>query len=157
MVLGFFSVLDVGCGARPHGSVNCDLYVAKTFHRSSFPTIDIHNVPNFIRCDALHLPFKNDSFTTVVSDSVIEHLDNPYLMLEEMIRVSKERIVVHAPHRFYFRKWQTRKQHKHYFTKSWFANVFKQSILAYGYEIKYERFPQMIKAVCYVKKSVCWL
>lgn len=156
MVLGLFSILDVGCGCRPGGSVNCDLHIRKTFHRSSFPIIDAHNVPNFVRCDALHLPFKNDSFNIVYSDSVIEHLDNPYLMLNEMIRVSSNRIEVHAPHRFYFRKWQTRKQHKHYFTKSWFAQLFKKSILVYSYEIKYERFPQMIKAIAWIKRSVCW-
>jgi len=106
---------------------------------------------------AQYLPFKNDSFNLVYSDSVIEHVDDPFLMLEEMIRVSAQKIEVHAPHRFYFRKWKARKVHKHYFVKSWFAKVFRQSILAYGWKIEYERFPQMIKAICWVKKSICWL
>jgi len=47
--------LDVGCGCRPHGSVNCDLIIKRTPHRSYLDIIDVKSVPNFVLCDAQYL------------------------------------------------------------------------------------------------------
>lgn len=140
-------VLDVGCGCRPEGNVNCDLYPQPTFHRKSGDFIG--KPPNFVRCDACHLPFRTSSIYKVFSDSVIEHLDDPSLMVKEMFRVCQFKIEIVAPHRFYKSKRATRREHKYYFTKSWFARLFN-TLGAKSIRGSYESFflgvlPQMIK------------
>lgn len=73
--------LDVGCGNRPTGDVNVDLYPEKNPYRKTEniqPITETKKIPNFIRSDAFHLPFKDGCFGEVVSNSVLEHVDDFY-------------------------------------------------------------------------------
>jgi len=76
-----YSILDVGCGDRPRGDVNCDIELRK-------------NIPNFVLCSAEYLPFRENSFDIVTSFYVIEHIPNIYKFLSELYRVSRKSILI---------------------------------------------------------------
>lgn len=96
-------VLDVGCGNSPVGDVNCDLYSKDTEQHRSFDTantaINSRNVPNFVVCSAEFLPFISASFDVAVSRQVIEHVAKPGLMASELVRVSRDLIIIETVHR----------------------------------------------------------
>jgi ubiquinone/menaquinone biosynthesis C-methylase UbiE len=98
-------ILDVGCGSDARGTVNCDLYIEDihmhrgTLRRNRLNALDIHSIPNFVRCDCQHLPFKDNVFDEVFSSQLIEHVNRPFLMFHEMVRVSKNIIIVETVHR----------------------------------------------------------
>jgi len=100
---GLTDKLDVGAGHLPRGTVNLDLYPEQSLHRQWGKTkipMQKHSIPNFIRADAQHLPFKNSSFTEVYSSNTLEHVSDPWLMIREMIRVAKREVTLIIPHRF---------------------------------------------------------
>jgi SAM-dependent methyltransferase len=98
-------VLDIGCGYSPVGDVNCDLFVEDVEgHRSSKEIkdhylLDCKKIQNFVVCDSQYLPFKKNVFDIVVSRQVIEHIEKPMTMISEMVRTSKDLVVVETVHR----------------------------------------------------------
>lgn len=115
--------LDVGCGINPQGDVNCDLYVKDPIgHRYKCSPINTKKSKNFIVCDSEHLPFKSKAFDEVVSIHVIEHVKNPSLMLQEMLRVSNCKVLIRCPHKIGdgLHKPPT---HQGYFNKRWFIEA----------------------------------
>lgn len=68
------NVLDVGCGDRPKGDVNLDLFYYGKWK-------------NFIMGEAHHLPFKNGVFQKVYSKNCVEHLEDPLKFFQEAKRV----------------------------------------------------------------------
>jgi len=60
--------------------------------------IDLYNIENFIRGDALHLPFRDKSFNTVVCGELLEHVPDPQQLLREAIRVSRKLVLATVPH-----------------------------------------------------------
>jgi len=74
-------ILDVGCGERPRGDVNCDIELRK-------------NVENFVLCNAEYLPFKDNSFDIVISFYVIEHVPNIYKFLYELHRIARKVVLL---------------------------------------------------------------
>jgi ubiquinone/menaquinone biosynthesis C-methylase UbiE len=71
--------LDVGCGKRPDGDVDCDLTIQK-------------GVPNFVRCNAEYLPSREGSFDVVLSYYAIEHCLDLLRLLRELYTVSLSRV-----------------------------------------------------------------
>lgn len=107
--------MDVGCGCKPRGDVNCDLYIKDELnHRNqgSENRIPVRDIPNFVVCHGSFLPFKTGAFDEVFSAQLIEHVRNPQRFLEELVRVSSDLITVETAHRmgdgFVF-KWKDRK------------------------------------------------
>lgn len=103
-------LLDVGCGpgddalamarlVQPGGCVyGVDLnarMVAEAWRRSGHTGL----AASFQVCDARHLPFETGMFDGVRCDRVLQHLDQPELVLAEMARVTKPggRIVAVEP------------------------------------------------------------
>lgn len=70
-------LLDVGCGDVPKGDVNLDLF----YYRRG---------KNFVFGEALHLPFRDETFIKVYSKHCIEHLENPLTFFKEAKRILKE-------------------------------------------------------------------
>jgi ubiquinone/menaquinone biosynthesis C-methylase UbiE len=70
-------VLDVGCGDRPAGDVNLDLFYYGKWK-------------NFVIGEAHHLPFKNEVFDKVYSKHCLEHFENPLEFFKEAKRVLKK-------------------------------------------------------------------
>jgi ubiquinone/menaquinone biosynthesis C-methylase UbiE len=66
--------LDVGCGDRPKGDVNLDLFY---YGRGM----------NFVFGEAHHLPFRDETFARVYSKHCLEHLMNPLAFFKEAKRV----------------------------------------------------------------------
>lgn len=120
--------LDVGCGNNGRGDVNCDLFpYSDSGHRSGKHGSPC-DIPNFVMCDAMHLPFKNGSFSEVFSSHVIEHVQNSFFMLNEMVRVSSKTVIVKCPHRYgdraviKTRKWRKR-FHINHLNINWFKKA----------------------------------
>ncbi|MCX8000294.1 MAG: methyltransferase domain-containing protein [Leptospiraceae bacterium] len=93
------SFLDVGCGNGRYiryFSKNVNLIVGVDINKSVFPK---KSGFNFIVADVHHLPFKNDSFELVFSTDVLEHLCKPSQALQEMWRVSRNKIYLCTPNK----------------------------------------------------------
>ena len=125
--------LDVGCGASPKGTVNVDLFIESTVHRSY--KIKPKHIKNFVQADACHLPFKKDSFDMVYCFHVVEHVQNPILLIRELIRVSKKQVIIECPH---WISWGAKKPgHINFFRTNWFhkvlANYTHDILLNWGY------------------------
>ena len=119
--------LDIGAGHRASGDVNVDLYPDDMFHRTASDGIEheckSHCIPNFVKADGQHLPFKDGCFEEVLCSHVLEHVPNPVLMMREMMRVSRDRVKIVVPHRY--GKHAKKKSHLHYFSNRWFERVLK--------------------------------
>lgn len=91
-------LLDVGCGWKPYQEVFAP-YVQRYIGLEHPATLSHSQVVD-IYGSALALPFADDSFDTVVSFQVLEHVPEPALMIAEMARVLKGggHLILTAPH-----------------------------------------------------------
>ena len=117
--------LDVGCGSKNLGDVNCDLHIKDAGHRFKGECITPKKIKNFVLCDCQYLPFKSGFFKEVICSHVIEHVKNPYLLLDELMRVCKDNgfVRLSLPHRF--SKGAKNPGHINFFTLKWFENNLK--------------------------------
>lgn len=46
-------------------------------------------ITNKIECNIMKMPYENESFDIVVSDQVLEHVEDPFMAAHEMYRVTK--------------------------------------------------------------------
>lgn len=106
--MGPESLLDAGCGegetlARlgdllPQRVVAIDLSGdAADFTAARFPAVDVQ------KGSVTHLPFDNDSFDVALCLEVLEHLPEPELAIDELVRVSAGDVVISTPHEPWFR------------------------------------------------------
>ena len=97
-----FKMLDVGCGTKPKGDVNIDFFRRdlnpKAGNQIQGEFRSPRKIKNFIVSDAMHLPFKNESFEVVFSSHAIDHVQNPSAMLREMWRVAKRKVIIRYSH-----------------------------------------------------------
>lgn len=121
-----YGILDVGCGHRPQGDVNVDLFPEPTVHRCADQRVNddvglhVHEIPNFIKADACHLPFRDNAFKSSYTWHLIEHLVDPEAFLRELMRVSGE-IEVRCPNGEYLSCIdETKPLHLHNFSLVWF-------------------------------------
>lgn len=81
-------ILDVGCGDA----------IMRDLHHGSYIGVDVSGNPDLkIDLENETFPFNEDSFDTVICLEVLEHLDNPHLVLSELIRVSRENLIISLP------------------------------------------------------------
>lgn len=142
-------ILDVGCGNYPKGNVNCDVNKA------------LRKIDNFVLCDGQFLPFKTGSFEIVYSTHVIEHVDNPCLMTKELLRTSKNQIIIYTPHIFsyssrgipFFRRLTKFTYHKYAFTRGYWHILLKN----FKHSIKLIPNPHNPPNTVYLKDRFWWL
>lgn len=138
-------VLDIGCGNKPRGTVNIDLFPEHTIHRGGFVAINHpERICNFVKADASHLPFRTNSFDLILSSHCLEHLDTPIEALKEWMRVATWQVKFRVPHRFSRQKGHGffkahRGAHKTQFSMTWFAATLKNYI--HTMEYTYAFFP----------------
>jgi ubiquinone/menaquinone biosynthesis C-methylase UbiE len=107
------SVLDVGCGhgyllrklraAYPH----CQLLGADLL--TNVPSIDFE----YVTAMADNLPFPDNEFEVVCCTHVIEHVKQPELVIRELMRIAKRKVIVVTP-----------KQRPYYYTLDEHINFF---------------------------------
>jgi ubiquinone/menaquinone biosynthesis C-methylase UbiE len=91
-------IIDIGCGlssfidrARENFKEAYGLdFSLKTIDKAerTFPSV------NYIRSSVLSVPCEDKTFDVSVSGEVIEHIDHYEYMLEEMVRITKRRIII---------------------------------------------------------------
>lgn len=142
--------LDVGCGNNPKGEVNCDLFIGDTPHKKN-TFINPHNIPNFVKCDANFLPFKNNVFTECSMDNVLEHKGvRPLKVIKEMLRVTNGIITIIVPHRFAEAKTKNKcGLHGRTFNVSTLNRLLKNMNLIFDVDVNYKCFPH--KFLCLVR------
>ena len=97
-------ILDVGCGLRKRpGAIGIDINP-----RSHADVIhDLNRFP---------YPFKAESFSEIVCENIIEHLDNVVKVMEELHRIAKPRATVTIVVPFFAHpQANTDPTHKHFF------------------------------------------
>lgn len=97
-------VIELGCGmsyfpemARRKGALSYGVdFSAKAIQQLQleFPQV------KYMKCDATKTPFPNGKFEVVVSGEVIEHLEEPMKLVDEMARICKRggKIIISTPH-----------------------------------------------------------
>lgn len=125
-------ILDVGCGGSPCGDVNCDLLQAEGDRMwDQIP----QKINNFVKCDVRALPFKSNAFSHVHCSHLIEHLEDEWEGINELLRVSCGSVKVIVPYSVFrildplihirdfpgWRAWE-KKNHKHF----WYNDPFNQ-------------------------------
>jgi predicted SAM-dependent methyltransferase len=112
--------LDIGCGAsKKEGFIGVDIL--------KFEGVDIvHDLSKF------PYPFEENSIDEIWMDNVLEHIENPILVMNEIYRIcsNEARITISVP---YFRSFYSiiDPTHRNYFGVSWFnyfdpSHVFNQ-------------------------------
>ena len=91
-------MLDVGCGDRPYESLfrpRVSRYIGL-----EYPGPYTHEARYDLAGDALRLPIKTASIDTVLSNQVLEHVREPWVMIEEIARTLKPGgiLILSAPH-----------------------------------------------------------
>jgi ubiquinone/menaquinone biosynthesis C-methylase UbiE len=83
-------VLDVGSGDNPHvrADILCDAHLLDSEERSGKYDLIIDGRP-FVFADACKLPFRDKAFDFIICRHLLEHMDNPAALLEELMRVGK--------------------------------------------------------------------
>jgi len=138
---GVFKILDVGCGDKPRGDVNCDLYVGVSTHLIDYPhdlrRIMPKKIPNFVKCDAHFLPFTDNGFLIVIASHLLEHCKHPFDVLKELHRVASDKVIIKVPN---LRKISREERPTHLFTWSEYSlrNLMEQfyskvEIYSYAY------------------------
>jgi len=87
------SIIDLATSiARPMLSVGCGgnrKYPQRTIRDVNIDiTVPTENIPNFVRADAQHLPFRDKVFERIHASHIIEHLEDPYAFIRECKRVA---------------------------------------------------------------------
>jgi SAM-dependent methyltransferase len=116
--------LNLGCGEfKKEGYLNLDISSAVR------PDL-IHNLNVF------PYPFHDGQFDLVEADHVLEHLENPFLVMKELHRVSKNKasVIVRVPH---FSRGFTHPQHKRGFDIT-FPLYFQPSFKGGYQEVEFE-------------------
>jgi SAM-dependent methyltransferase len=103
------SLIDAGCGSGRYL-----IYFKKRYKIPYCVGMDIskdgiilakHNLRRrnlfveLVVADVENSPFKSDSFDIVFSADVVEHLPNPFKGINEMARISKDKIIIATPNK----------------------------------------------------------
>lgn len=100
-------ILDLGCGDGRSVAIwnifgkatGLDLSPAAVAHaKKAYPGLD------YFSGDALHTPFNNQTFDIIVSQEVIEHIEEQQLYIDECHRLLRDNgyLVLTTPNKYYF-------------------------------------------------------
>jgi len=98
-------ILELGCGMHPRpGAINVD-------------KLDLPGVDVVWDLDKFPYPFKDEEFDEIYGQDIIEHLDDVFMVMEELYRILKLGGTIYF-HTTYVKNEQsfTDPSHKHFFT-----------------------------------------
>jgi len=141
-------ILDVGCGDRPKGDVNVDLFQGESVDLQGLrEKINPKETVNFVQATIYNLPFRNNLFSIVLCHHLLEHLKRPKEAINELIRVSKRQVQIIVPYKWHEiiqnwfqperRAW-AKKHHLWNFTKSQLESLFEEMNLQPSIRYQYK-------------------
>lgn len=135
------TVLDFGCG-----DLTLSKMLKKNYPKLKITGVDVANFPNkpknikFVEYDGKKLPFKNNSFDTVIAFYVFHHCDDAIASFRECARVAKKRVlfvesVYRSPIEIPFMK-----------VMDWFYNIVKPEKVPLSYQfLTYDKWVSVFK------------
>ena len=113
-------ILNIGAGYRKD--------TERYFSLSNVINTEVFNYPTTdVVCDGDNLPFKDNSFDVVLSLAVLEHVKNPWIHANEMIRVLKPGGIVYADAPF-LQPYHGYPHHYYNMTTAGLQNLFEKKI-----------------------------
>ena len=88
-------ILDVGCGSRPRGTLNLDLFHGTSKHHKF--DYDPRYIENFVNGDGAQLPYRDKSVDIIVSNHCLEHILNPLEAVKDWKRVARKKVIITVP------------------------------------------------------------
>lgn len=94
-----FSIVELGCGLSPFLSqANFKMkagvdYSSETIFSAMKKYLDVE----YYIADCTKTPFPVKSFDVSVAGEVIEHLEDPQALINEMVRITKHKIIISTP------------------------------------------------------------
>lgn len=140
-------ILDVGSGtpSRYHMPLETENTVHIDLSRKA------HGVS--VVCDTHFLPFRDKSFSVVYAGHILEHLDNPFLGLQEWARVSGKKVIIKVSNGDFFKWGSSSKNHIFSWTRYTFANLLRRVFSKV--EIKRsDRFAIPLQSLSYTYKLI---
>lgn len=122
-------ILDLGCGKKKRaGAIGVDYT-----HRHDADVVhDLNDFP---------YPFKDSEFDEIYLDNVLEHLDDPMRVMEEVYRISKISGLVKVIVPYFRSMWAfIDPTHKHFFSVDSFAYYDPSHIICQRYDYVDTRF-----------------
>lgn len=154
-------ILDVGCGDRPKGDVNLDLFEGESVDLQGLRgKINPSETVNFVQGTIYNLPFRNKVFNKVLCHHLLEHLKEPKEAIKELIRVSRYGVEIIVPYKWHeiiqnwFQPQRARWAKKHHlwnFTKSQLESLFAEMNLYPSIRYQY-KFLAALKAFKNVRR-----
>jgi SAM-dependent methyltransferase len=122
-------ILDLGCGKKKRiGAVGVDYS-------------DRHNADIIHDLNVFPYPFKNSSVDQIFLDNVLEHLDSPIRVMEEIYRITKSGASIKIIVPYFRSRWAfIDPTHKNFFTVDSFSYFDPREIICKRYDYSSARF-----------------
>lgn len=136
------TILDVGCGEgfilhylrQTLRKPGMDYYGFDRSYEAIVMAQEMNKNTHLLCANAMTSPFREKSFDLIICTETLEHTDQPKLILENLIRLSKKYCLLSAPHEPWFRlgnlltgknisRWGNDSDHKQNWTRSEFVNL----------------------------------
>ena len=89
------SILDVGCGSRPRGNINMDLF--QGFNEHHHFDYNPKAIENFLNGDGATLPYRDKSVDIIISNHCLEHIPTPLKAVKDWERVARRKVIISIP------------------------------------------------------------
>ena len=112
-----------------------------------------HIIPNAVNIDenATKLPYKDNSFDTVVLSDVIEHIKNWEDAVKEALRTAKKKVIITVPaYKFLWSDYDKFLGHYRRYSKKDIDGYFKRNNLSLKYNVKF--LFGMLTPLYYIRK-----
>lgn len=116
-------ILDVGCCDGFMFRDRNDLDVTFCDIENQFPESYLNHI-KFVQANAENLPFEDKSFDTVIAGDMLEHVNNPIRVIEELNRVGKN-VYMTVPNEW---EWEERQRP---FTNQGHLRFYCETLLRY--------------------------
>jgi tRNA G10 N-methylase Trm11 len=90
MAIGF--TLNICCGADPTGDVKADIDAELLRHLKNMRIDDAE----YVVCDVMHPPFRDDSFDTVICDPPFKFY-NKFKWIRQLVDLARKRVILSVP------------------------------------------------------------